>query len=1061
MDEHTIEFILKDTQIDKVSGVPFSAVVFMLYYGLELKHFLLELSDEFIQRFPLQQYQAGEYASVYLSGSAAQGLYLNTMYLPNARDIDIVTINKKYPVREKCEYEENAVEDLLIKFSDNLYTADECQNVYKSNATTAECDDRYLNIKVLPETPVGYVLLQKCRCHPLPVQTVDDLFVSSLKTTEARVQFWHELKQFIRQTFPDIEKDSSLFAFFQSHGPAATAYMSSFESTTPFEIDMVFCLPYPRRKDSTTNELISWPSIADEWLTRERPSDWPSRTLIEEIKQDGCTLIPKGSTGSSMEDFEWRISFTGDLKLARNLSRVQRELMHIIKATISEPDRGSIVLDLVTDIESFQFLNLLYQESEHINQKFWIPENIAKMLFHLLDKYLEYFQQGHLNHYFIKTRNIFEKFKSLSEEETDTLVYTILRLRHDSLGQLLQQEKYLRLPQLAHQMVYSPFVEQVKSSQTVTSGLYVNTLVRLVKAHLMEEFYLTANIYANDALDFYYIMEKDTLTDDEFLDLMLVLVISSHRIGLRAQTLEYLEKLHLIMNKKLPQSLINLFGGSTYVHLLGIYARTLLASLDETTNIPRNDVTSLALRMYRDARKAEPSNLSVTLDMMSICLYLDNIEELNILLKETLSSNPHLVSFPVEHSEGDSVPDSTSESSIDDIYDRSTFINEENSRTEEIDSQHCEQTEFETSFYATSFEQTNLETRFDDEASGRLDFTSFLETHFDKNGYDSFLSSTFENDFDKEEDVISVSSSENQEQTRLEKSDFQTSFVDETSFTTREFETPVKTIVKEQEKENKILDHAEMSDPAIDVLYDRTKYKRDSEEENIPFTLEDVRMIDAELFTDYCRLKAFQRLKIDVKAKSVAERVNRKILAATHVGKKVSLQMLETAYEMFYPDKPNPDPTVYFDDFLSKDLEYVVYSTADIPLLDEVVVNSFSYIDSNVIKIPTDIYFLHLQMRYHKTTGDLNAASKLLEQMEKVTDQLPDGDDISFCKYLIGCHHELLGNTNASRKLFQESRNKSKPKPVKDQVLDWLEQVFDLVVKFEPKNKYLDDIFAV
>ena len=38
-----------------------------------------------------------------------------------------------------------------------------------------------------------------------------------------------------------------------------------------------------------------------------------------------------------MEEYEWRVSFTGDFKLARSLSPVQREIMHILKALISEP----------------------------------------------------------------------------------------------------------------------------------------------------------------------------------------------------------------------------------------------------------------------------------------------------------------------------------------------------------------------------------------------------------------------------------------------------------------------------------------------------------------------------------------------------------------------------------------------------------------------------------------------------------------------------------------------------------------------------------------------------
>ena len=168
MDPATIDHVLFDNQVDPVSGVPFSAVIFMLYYGLELNHFLLDISHDFIKRYPLKQYHVGT-SSTYLSGSAAEGLYLNTKRIPDARDIDIVTIWRKYPIREKCHYEDFSVEEWLLKSRSEPREECTCVSDIRINITTKECDDRYLNIKVLPDTPPGYVLLQKCRRRPGPV----------------------------------------------------------------------------------------------------------------------------------------------------------------------------------------------------------------------------------------------------------------------------------------------------------------------------------------------------------------------------------------------------------------------------------------------------------------------------------------------------------------------------------------------------------------------------------------------------------------------------------------------------------------------------------------------------------------------------------------------------------------------------------------------------------------------------------------------------------------------------------------------------------------------------
>ena len=1059
MDDTTIDYVLQDNQVDQVSGIPLSAVVFMLYYGLELKHFLLEISDEFIQRFPLQQYHVGEFSSMYLSGSAAQGLYLNTMYLPDARDIDIVTINKKYPVRESCKYEKFPLEEWV--FGSNLHENNDnqniCQRAPELNVTTTECDDRYLNIKVLPDTPKGYALLQKCRRYPLPVQTMDDLYVSSRKTTEARVQFWHELKPFLRQRFQDLQKDSSLFSLIEPHGPAATAFMSLFESTTPFEIDIVFCIPYP---------MNTWPADANEWITRERPSGWPPQTLIDEIVQDGCTLIPKGSPGSPMEDFEWRISFTGDLKLARNLTRVQRELMHIIKALISEPQHKFEVIDLTSSIESYQFLNLLYYESEHINQQHWQPEHIARMLFRLLDGYLEHFHRTELSHYFIQSRNIFEKFLSFSEEEIDTVLYTVLRVRQDPLGQLLQQEKYLRLRPLTHKMVYLPFVEKVSSSGHVPDKLYVNTLVRLAKAHLLEGHHSTASIYANDAVRFYHKMRKDTLADTEYMDLMFVVALSYHRTGLWDKTLEYLEKLYLVMNKHRHELLVELFGETTYVQLLMLYARTLIMSLEHVTKSnSHEEVIASAKQFYYQARTTDSSNFPLVLDMMSAYLYLGDTESFESLLQDIPTSFPEYESFifkPEDYAVGS---EATPMSNVEVIYDRRAMVTAKRGSEETVsdlleggssktyletfkDNTPNEAKDDETGFDETEVGQTSFETPLGETPCGQTSFeTSFFETPFEQEGSGDSL----------HEIVVDTSSFMHTDhlQTCSEQSDFQdlesveiTPFELHDSGDSSEPLTEQVPLIPDSEKSN------------VEVLYDRNKHML-FEQEDIPFTQADLNMIDVGVFTDYCRLKAFQNLNIDEKVKSVSKRLKRKLQDARMKGQVVSLRMLEAAYEMFYPKTPKLDPTAYFHDILSNEMEYVVYSTSDIPMLDEVLVNSFSRAETNVVKIPANIYFLHIQIRYYKTVGNVAAVGEIISNMETLAGDIDDGNDASFSKYLTACHLNWTGDNEAARNMFIDSRMYQSALSVKAQVLEWYSQVFDIVRQFEPKNKYLNDIFTV
>ena len=636
MDISTIEYILQDDSVDEVSGVPFSAVVFMLYYCLEPKNFLLDMSESFMKKYPLKQYHNGA-TSTYLSGSVAQGLYLNTRSLEQARDIDIVTISRKYPIKDTCHYEQFPAEEWLLRSRSEGEEKSLCISEPRLNMTATQSDDRYLNIKVLPDTPPGYVLLQKCRRQPLPVQTVDDLYVSSLKTTKARCQFWFDSQQEIHKRFRHIpfrddkrsREDGTLLYDIEQHGPAATAHMGGMGMTgtdLPSEIDMVFAVPYP----------VKWPSVAKEWLTRKRPSGWPAHNLIQEIKEDGCTLIPKGSVGSPMEEYEWRVSFTGDLKLARSLSTVQREIMHILKALISEPQYNQEIrekgINLTTEFESYQFLNLMYLKIEQINLKKWMPEYIATMLFQLIDDYLKCFDNRFLSHYFIKSRNILEKFRSYTEEELDDVLYTLMRIRHDPLGQILQQQRFLRLSPKTHQVVYLPFVDEIKRSGLVSHKLFVSTLIRLSKAHVLEGFYNSAYVYAMEALEFYNRIAEDTLSDEEYMDLMFTIAYSCHRYGLYDQTLEYLEKLHHVMQGKTVHFVSEVFGKRTHAYILALYARTLVIYLKEGTQfVDKDEVTKKARDFYQEARSIDSSNTPMLLDMLNSFMHIGTTEEVDEL----------------------------------------------------------------------------------------------------------------------------------------------------------------------------------------------------------------------------------------------------------------------------------------------------------------------------------------------------------------------------------------------------------------------------------------------
>ena len=1064
MDAATIDHVLHNNQVDPVSGMPFSAIIFMLYYGLELNHFLLNISLDIIKKIPLKQYHVGT-TSTYLSGSAAEGLYLNTRKIQEARDIDIVTIWKKYQIREKCYYDDFSVEEWLLKYKLEGEERCTCVSDKRTNITAKECDDRYLNIKVLPETPPGYVLLQKCRRHPAPVQTLDDILVSSLKTTEARMNYLYDIKDKLKQKFEPgqyfIDEDGAheegaLFDFISTQGPAVTATMAGpglFGSCWLFEgIDIVFAVPYP----------LPWPNIAKEWISRQRPSGWPSKQLIESVISDGCTLVPKGSEGSALQDYEWRISFTGELRLSRSLSLVQRQLLHVLKALVSEPqnelEMKAIDIDLTAKIESFQFLNLMFRESEILDKENWNPVNIAHMLFHFIDTYLEHFELGDLSHYILKSRNIFEKFRRLTAEERDALLYTLHRIRLNPLGQILQQERYIRLKPILHKQVFSPFVEEVKTrGGTFSQKLYVNTLVTLVKAHLLEKSYSSAYTYGMDAYQFYKGMNDDTFSDIEYIELFFIISLSCHRVGLSEKVLKFFEKLNTVMTGQSEETLLEVFGTRNYAELLVLFARTLIVNVYKGAQyINRDEVVHYAIKLYNDALKLDPDNRKIMIDLINTQMQFGDQQKLDILINDALLRFTELydvISQPLDHNDNSEYWDAE-RNDVEVIYDREAYVNAQtNAEENAIDASQFE----ELIKHPESESHSDLKDTVMSNAEIIYDKETYINGQAGRNK-EAIDTSQFDYLFDNSESEIYQEAKELNEQA-----------VDSGEFVilSAEFET-------------------ENVKQAIPVQYEDLEYTQqrgslpneipcdhlDEEQNQVDFIEDDLWKIDRTLMKDYYQMKAFEGIKMKHKVETIRKRIESKLKRERQKGIKVSFTMLESLYNIYESTlrwKKDFNPDKLSAEIISDSESHVIYSTADSLLLDDMLISLFMLFDSTEIRIPVNVLFTHLFIEYCKLQGKWDQAKKTLERMKYSVNTLQHAFDVAVVESLIASHMKWFGDADSVAEEFESSSKERLVKSkdtvlqpsVKHKIFNWINQVFSTIAVNEPYNKYLDDIFAV
>ena len=204
------------------------------------------------------------------------------------------------------------------------------------------------------------------------------------------------------------------------HGPVRKLQGGGF---TNYEEDDAAVLKYPD----------AWPKPAMEWLSRPRPSGWPSSELVQEIFESGCHLAPVGrgkrleepvdvfnycrnpeatranstlpsATEDScekwaMDETEWRTSFSlAENKLGERMSPVQRHVIVLLKMIKK--------FYFPEVISTYYLKNLLFWECEKRGQVFWREDNSGSCLLFMLDRLQECLESRHLPHYIMPQSNL-------------------------------------------------------------------------------------------------------------------------------------------------------------------------------------------------------------------------------------------------------------------------------------------------------------------------------------------------------------------------------------------------------------------------------------------------------------------------------------------------------------------------------------------------------------------------------------------------------------------------------------------------------------------------------
>ncbi|CAC5364793.1 unnamed protein product [Mytilus coruscus] len=146
----------------------------------------------------------------------------------------------------------------------------------------------------------------------------------------------------------------------------------------------------------------TWPTIAREWLSRNRLYGWPPKDMIQELKSLGFFVVKKGHPFSSEADFEWRISLNlQERKLIYNLTDTQHKCYIILKMINNE----FVHSDCIT---TYHWKTCLFYVIEENPQSIWIQKRLYYCVELCMKQMLVWVENEFCPDYFIPKQNLFD-----------------------------------------------------------------------------------------------------------------------------------------------------------------------------------------------------------------------------------------------------------------------------------------------------------------------------------------------------------------------------------------------------------------------------------------------------------------------------------------------------------------------------------------------------------------------------------------------------------------------------------------------------------------------------
>ena len=164
----------------------------------------------------------------------------------------------------------------------------------------------------------------------------------------------------------------------------------------------------------------------NEWITRQRLSGLPSKSIIKQVVRYGCDFV-QVSHKLSTDINEWRFSFSkAELIIIHSWTTSQRcvyRTLHTLNKMIKSSMEDSKLC-------TYYFKTLMLWATEEKPAEFWSEHVLVNSVYELLCELMHWLKQKFCPNYFIPTNNMIDHLTDTELSEDIDALYQLLQNQH-------------------------------------------------------------------------------------------------------------------------------------------------------------------------------------------------------------------------------------------------------------------------------------------------------------------------------------------------------------------------------------------------------------------------------------------------------------------------------------------------------------------------------------------------------------------------------------------------------------------------------------------------------